>query len=145
MRKLLLAGCFVALGGAAFAPSARADLQPGNYEMTTTVTVPGMPQPQTASQTQCMKPDEAKDPAGHLLSEMSQDGNCKLGNHQQDGNHLVADFACTMQGQKTEGHLDMTFAETTMDGTITMKIDMGAQGTQSVTTTIKAVRKGDCS
>ncbi len=144
MRRRVLAGGLLAASLLAGSP-AWAGLKPGSYDMTTTVTVPGMPQPQTATQTQCIKPDEAKDPGAHMLQEMSSNGQCTLGSHTQDGDHLVADFICNMQGHKADGHLDVTFAEAGIDGSIVMKVDGGAQGTQDVTTTIKAVRKGECS
>jgi trimethylamine:corrinoid methyltransferase-like protein len=98
VRRRFLAGLLLAAWLSAGGP-AWAGLQPGSYEMTTTVTMPGMPEPQSV----------------------------------------------TMQGHRSNGHLDVTFAAAGMDGSIVMQVETGPQGAQHVTTTIKAVRRGDCS
>jgi hypothetical protein len=144
VRRRFLAGLLLAAWLSAGGP-AWAGLQPGSYEMTTTVTMPGMPEPQSVTETQCIKPEDARDPGGYMLQEMSASGQCTLGDHSQEGDHLMADFICNMQGHRSNGHLDVTFAAAGMDGSIVMQVETGPQGAQHVTTTIKAVRRGDCS
>lgn len=122
---------------------AYAELHPGMYETTTTATAPGMPQPQTDTHSDCMSADDAKDPVGGLLSAMSNGGKCDFTNKSQTGDHFISDYSCENQGQKIAGHIDMTFGTESIDGSIAMNFDT-PQGKQTVTTTIKAKRTGDC-
>ncbi|WP_158322695.1 DUF3617 domain-containing protein [Acidisphaera rubrifaciens] len=144
MRYRVFAGVALASCLAA-SVSAHADLLPGTYQLTSTVTIQGMSQPQTQTHDECIKGADAKDPAGHMLRQMSANGQCTVGHHSIDGGHLVADFTCSMQGHQTSGHLDVMFTDKTIDGSIAMEVAAAGQQAQHVTTVIKAMRKGDCS
>lgn len=144
VRYRVFAGAILASCLAATVP-ARADLLPGTYQLTSTVTIQGVAQPQTQTHDECIKGADAKDPAGHMLRQMSANGQCTVGHHSIDGGHLVADFTCTMQGHQTSGHLDVMFTDKTIDGSIAMQVAAAGQQPQHITTTIKALRKGDCS
>lgn len=144
VRYTVFAGAALASCLAAAMP-ARADLLPGNYQLSSTVTIQGMPQPQTQTHDECIKGADAKDPADHMLRQMTANGQCTVGHHSIEGGHLVADLTCNMQGHQTSSHVDVVFTDKTIDGNIAVDAVAAGQPPQHVTVVIKAVRKGDCS
>jgi hypothetical protein len=138
-----LAAALLAAALALLAPPARArDMQPGRYEASrTTSAAPGQP-PQVAHDTNCLKPEEATNPEQQLLAAMTHDG-CTLGTQHVEDGHVVADYACTVQGKPATKHVDVTFTATTIEGTIVLVVGSGAAAATN-TMTVSAHRVGDC-
>ena len=85
-RKRLLRHFFIAML-AALPTTARADVEPGNWELSVTTTVDGMPgQIGPIVQTRCLTPEEARDPARVL--------GCDFSNRRDDGNVFSFDLRC---------------------------------------------------
>jgi hypothetical protein len=114
MRVLLRAALLLPL----LLPSqARADIEPGNWEITATTQMEGMPQPiGPISRTECLTADAASDP-GKVLSPGS--GSCAFSNRRQSGDTYSFDVNCggafpmrgtgsvRYGGQSLDGRLDL--------------------------------------
>ena len=141
MRKTLLPA-LLALGAAV--PAAQADgvaVEPGLWELTTTMTMPMLPAPQTITTTQCVEDsvlnvDEmgAEDP----------DPNCKLDITQPDDNTVHWTFDCPIEGGgTTTGEWQVTSSGGQVDGKGTMRMTMMGQEV-AMDATFSGRRVGDC-
>lgn len=115
------------------------DFNPGNYTVTSSVQMPGMPEgtipPQTM--TQCVT---EKDPIPK--NDASVQG-CDITNIEQKNNTVSWEMECQQQGttMKSQGHV--TYAGDSFNGSVTM--NMGPQaGNMTVITTMTGKRVGDC-
>ena len=133
MRRPLTAAAVTLL----IASPAFADMRPGIYQIT--ASAPGMPQPQT--QSQCMTPQDARDPITPMVT--GGDPNCTFSNKAQTATRVTFDYACQAQGQTVTGHVDFAMAADSFQGTI-MANGNTPQGPRTVTTTLSARRTGDC-
>jgi len=128
-----------ALAVGAFAQGPRRD---GRWEVKTELDMPGMPAgmpPMTS--TQCITPDEAKDP----LKAMPQgrggrgmQGDCKATDYKVDGGHVTWAFKCEGQ-QQVSGTGDFTYEGEGYTGVV--KMDMGGRAMMMKYT---GKRLGDC-
>lgn len=109
---------FPALFLLVFSAAARADVQPGNWEVSATTQVPGSDKPMTMQPaTRCVTAEDAKDPT-RLLGQSAR--NCEFSNRRDTGSTLSFDVACKgqvpMKGsgsvrygkESFEGNLDLT-------------------------------------
>lgn len=120
-------------------PCAAFEFNPGQYEITSSVEMPGMPAGSIPAQTmvQCMT---QKDPVPKT-GDAGQD--CKIKNIKQSGNTMTWDMECVQQGQKITSQGQMTFSKDKFKGTST--IHMGPEaGNMTVVTRISGTRLGDC-
>src|SRR5260221_11321928 len=82
MRKL----CFAMIAAAA---PAFADVEPGNWELTVTTTVDGMPGPMApVTRSRCISPAEAKDP-----SQLLGGAECEFSNRRDSGSEITFNAA----------------------------------------------------
>src|SRR4051812_12531247 len=89
MRKLTVALLLV------FSTPVLADLQAGNWELSVTTQVPGMPQPiGPITQTRCITEADARDPS-RIVSPSS--GSCEFSNKRDTGAEMSFDITCTGQ------------------------------------------------
>jgi hypothetical protein len=100
--------------------AARADIEPGNWEIIATTQMEGMPQPiGPISRSECLTADAARDPS-KVLSPGS--GTCTFTNRQPAGNSYSFDVSCTgafpMSGRGRVG-----FTARTLDG----ELNLGAE------------------
>ncbi len=115
------------------------NFEPGMYEITSKVEMPGMPAgavpPQTI--TQCLTKQEPvpnKDAGGQT---------CVIKDMNQDGNTITWKMECDQQGQKMTSEGQMSYNGDSFEGTSTM--NMGSQaGNMTMTTLISGKRIGDC-
>ncbi|MGQ0653735.1 MAG: DUF3617 domain-containing protein [Betaproteobacteria bacterium] len=109
---------FLLLAFLVLSTASRADLEPGNWELTATTQVPGSDKPMTlAPTTRCVTAEDAKDPS-RLLGQSGRA--CEFSNRRDSGSALSFDVACKGQvpmkgsgsvryGKDTfEGNLDLT-------------------------------------
>jgi len=144
MRNGAIVMAGVALALTLGAGEARADHQPGLYEVTTIVNFPGGPPPTPRVTTRCVTPDEARDPATEMSRSMQRQSQCSFTRKDITGSHFVADMVCTGEQQSTS-HFDITFSDASSRGTITM-VMQSPQRPQPMTVTMSmtSVRKGAC-
>ena len=133
--------------------SAAVTMQPGEWEMTTTVTrmnVPGMPAgmnapmpgPQTARN--CLTEEEARQASSNFLNETTGAGEgCTSQNSSMSGGRIQA----TVQCNRPEGQVRMTmngqYTATTLD--MTQQVQTSAQGQNvEMEARITGRRVGDC-
>ena len=114
------------------------DLQPGKYEITAKVDMPGMSggmPPQTTVQClneQNLVPDSSVGAQG-----------CKITDMKTKGNTVTYTMECDQQGMKIKSTGEITYKGDSFEGTT--KTSMGpAAGGMTVTTVIKGKRIGKC-
>jgi Protein of unknown function (DUF3617) len=160
MKKLALFAPTVALAAACSGSSV--SLQPGQWETTmrfTSIEVPGIPeaqlapmraamgQPQTRSE--CMTPEQAANPAGNMLNQGGNGGNCQFSENTFAGGTIRVHGTCQQPGRgSAQMTLDGSYTATTMEARITSHVTPppGTPGPQSVTMsgTLSGRRTGDC-
>ncbi len=156
MKRLVLLAPSLALIAAC---SGGADsLQPGQWEMTTRmtdVTVPGMApamaaqmkaavtnQPQT--QTRCITPAEAANPAGGMMSPSGNPQGCTFTSQTFSGGAINVAGSCPGPGGGTvQTSLEGTYTATTMDTRISANVEGGPQPMR-MSGTMTGRRTGDC-
>jgi hypothetical protein len=129
MNKLI-ACTFLLLPVAALA----AGMQPGNYEFTTKMELPGMPvamPPMTAQH--CLK---AEDIANNEQYRTDRSQDCEVRNFKQAGARTTFDLACK---DGTAGKAEYTVADNGMTGKTVVTRDG-----QAITMNIAAKRIGEC-
>ena len=141
-------------GGTAASGSGGATMQPGQWEMTTTVarmTVPGMPagmnppMPPPSTTRTCLTEEEARQTSANFLNETTGAGEgCTSQNSSMSGGRIQA----TVQCNRPEGQVRMTmngqYTATTLEMTHTVQTSM--QGGQNVEmeARIAGRRVGEC-
>lgn len=119
-------------------PSWALDFEPGKYEITAKIDMPGMPvpiPPQTI--VQCMTD---QDPIPNATPE-NQD--CKIIDLKQTKTTVSWEMECIQQGQKMTSTGNMTYNGVTFEGTIKAKIGANA-GNMIMTTIVTGKRISDC-
>lgn len=119
-------------------PALALDFQPGKYEISSKVEMPGMPgtiPPQTI--THCMT---EQDP---LPNQNPENQECKIVDMKQTDNTITWKMECDQQGQKITSTGSMTYKGDSFEGTILT--NMGPQaGNMTMTTIITGKRLSDC-
>lgn len=124
-------------------PAAWADgipVEPGLWEMSSTVNMPMMAQPRVTTTTECMKESEISmdDMGGEDM-----DPNCQFEVDQVDGNTMKWSFDCPVEGGTSHGEWEATSSgdSVTGNGVITMSF----QGqNMEMTMSWEGKRIGDC-
>lgn len=122
---------------------ARADgipVEPGMWEMSSTMTMPMLAQPRVTTTTECMTESEISmdDMGGEEM-----DPNCQFEMAQVDGNTMKWSFDCPVDGGTSHGEWEATSSgdSVTGNGVITMSF----QGqTMEMTMSWQGKRIGDC-
>ena len=125
------------------APVARADgipVEPGMWEMSSTMTMPMLAQPRVTTTTECMTESEISmdDMGGEEM-----EPNCQFEMAQVDGNTMKWSFDCPVDGGTSHGEWEATSSgdSVTGNGVITMSF----QGqTMEMTMSWQGKRIGDC-
>lgn len=142
-RAASIATALLALSIAAFAQGPRRD---GQWEVKMEMDMPGMPAgmpPMTS--TQCITPEEAKDPE-KAVPQMGRGGrgrgrgnqDCKVSDYKMDGNKATWTMKCEGDMAMT-GAGEFVYAADTYTGTIKMETGRGA-----MTMKYSGKRLGDC-
>jgi Protein of unknown function (DUF3617) len=135
-------GATLAGGTAGFAADEHLNVQPGNWEVSLAMEMPGMPSRPPIVTTHCSKPEQVKD--AHSFADMMQErnrGKCKVSDVKLERDKLSYSFACENGGS---GSTELAFAGTSYEGTT--KITVAGHGAAPMTMTqhIRAKRLGDC-
>jgi uncharacterized protein DUF3617 len=125
---------------------AQSGMRPGQWEISTQMAMPNMPagfQMPVTKITQCITPEQAKDPASTAQAQNGRGrggkNDCKNSDFRSTGSTITWSFACTSP-EKMSGTGEMTFAGDD-SYTNTMKMVM-AQGEMTMKMTGKRI--GDC-
>lgn len=114
------------------------DFNPGQYEITSKVEMPGMPSPMPPqTMTHCLT---EQDP---VPNQDASNQDCNITDLVTKGNTISWKMECSQQGQKMESNGQMTYDGDSFEGII--KTKMGSQGgNMTITTIISGKRIGDC-
>jgi hypothetical protein len=130
MRKFLIA---------LFATAASAaDVQPGNWEMTVTLSVDGMPGAMApVTQSRCLSAEDARDP-----SRLVGNAGCEFTNKTDNGSEMTFDVAC--RGQvPMRGKGAVQYSAQNVSGTLELAAETGGQKFMT-RSQLSARRLGDC-
>jgi len=133
-----------ALATCGFAAAAAAadslKINPGLWETTSTVTMPKMTEPQTHTETKCIR-KERLDPSDFSLEKNSP---CTSSDFSVEGNTATWTIDCSiLGGGKMHGEWQMTSKENSMDGKGSMSADVNDMKME-MNMTWKGKRLGDC-
>jgi hypothetical protein len=125
---------------------AQSGMRPGQWEITTQMAMPNMPagfQMPVQKMTQCITPEQAKDPANTVPRQpgpgRGSKDDCKMSGYKTTGNTVTWSMACTTPEKVTAtGEMTLTGDDSY---TSTMKMVM-AQG--EMTMKMNGKRVGDC-
>jgi Protein of unknown function (DUF3617) len=145
--KLALCAVAVVAASSAIAHAAdRPNITPGNWEITITMEMPGMPTMPAMTSTHCVKADHVKDGQSFAaqMAQMGQkrNGKCSVSDLKFDGAHLLYSYSCE---NGASGTTELAFSGTTYEGT--SKTNMPAKDNHDAMTIVqhyKAKRIGDC-
>ena len=131
---------FASLAAASFAVSAQDKMEPGEWELTTTVTMAGMPKPQTATVKHCIKKEDIDDPS-RWMGGKPPGSDCTLTPGQREAGSATWEVSCPSAGMKGQGRA--RFAKGMMDSEMRMS---GMQQGQKfeVHTRTRGRRVGPC-
>jgi len=87
---------FFAVLAAASLPAAAQTMQPGQWEFTTTMTSPMMPQPQVGTASKCVSKEEANDPASFMGGDNA--AGCNITRGESAPGSYSWTIACEKQG-----------------------------------------------
>lgn len=153
-------------GGAGGAASGAQAMQPGQWEMVTQVTsveLPGAPpeaqaqlraqQGQSRTDSRCITPEQAADPARDLVGSGQQSRNCQFSDRTFAGGVIRIHATCQQPGGPSRAEMSMEgrFTATTLEGTLTVNATgpnmTGGPGTQTLraSSTVRGRRIGECS
>jgi len=136
IRKITL-GATLALSG--FGAQADLNMQPGLWETTITMHMPGMPMvPPPTTQRTCITREDLvpKDP------QSSKD--CQRLDHNIEGNTVTWNAECTHDGGTMVGNGKITYAGDTYQGSMEMEMRNGPGGGMTMSQTLTGRRIGDC-
>lgn len=140
MRIVTLA--LVAMLAAAAAVVAQTPIRPGRWEVTMQMQMPNMPmQMPEMKTTQCVTPEQVKDPSSALPSGPQGRGanqDCKVSNYKVSGNKVTWQMACSNPQPMTSTG-EMTFTDNAYNGTMKMNSPQG-----DMTMKLAGKRLGDC-
>ncbi len=137
---MVLIGILLMVTAAMAAPN----IQPGQWQITTTIEMPGMHvRMPTMTTTQCLSIDDLI-PRQTSPTEKQKGSPCKIANMQTKGNKVIWDVVCNGQGQNMKGHGEITYHGDTMEGKVTMKMVTHGQGTKTMIMHMKGKRLGEC-
>ena len=124
-------------------PAAWADgipVEPGLWEMSSTMNMPMMPQPRVTTTTECMKESEI---SMDDLGGEDMDPNCQFEMAQVDGNTMKWSVDCPVEGGTSHGEWEATSSgdSVTGEGLVTMSFQGQAM---EMTMSWEGKRIGDC-
>jgi len=115
-------------------------VEPGLWEMTSTMNMPMLPQPRVTTVTECMEESEIS------MDEMGGDEmgpNCKFDMAQVDGNTMKWSFDCPVDGGTSHGEWEATSGGDTVVGKGLITVSFQDQ-VMEMTMAWEGKRVGDC-
>lgn len=142
IRKCLCFSTIVLLllcSAACQADKPKVDMQEGLWEITTVITMPGMPmQMPPVKITQCISQED-------MIPQTQQpdqpDQQCEISNMTTSGNTVTYDMICSSQGNTMKAQSSITYAKDQMQGSMTATME---PSNMTMTYTLTGKRIGDC-
>ena len=133
MRRALIAALI------AFAGGALADIEPGQWEMTVTTSVEGMPGGMApVTQARCLTREDARDPTRLI----GAGAGCEFSNRRDTGSEITFNVACTGQVPMS-GSGAVRYSGQSVDGTLELTANLGNQRLLT-RSRLAGKRLGDC-
>jgi hypothetical protein len=139
MTKLLLgvAAAVLLLGAFGASPASAQAMQPGMWEITASMEMPGMSMP-PRTMTQCIRDTDNPD---NLIP---KDQNCVIESRSKVGNRLSWTMRCTMDGTVMTGRGELTMSGSSYEGASQMTVREGSGEAMSMSSKYSARRLGNC-
>jgi len=112
------------------------DFQPGQYQITSTAEIPGMPAVPAQQTVQCLTEQEP------VSADMVGSG-CSISNLKTSGNTVSWSMTCDQQGTKATGTGRITYQHDSFSGVFTTTMDTPG-GPVTITTKSTGTRIGPC-
>lgn len=149
MKRLVR--CFFAITLAFHAHSASAEriitVEPGLWEYTHSLAIPGLLNPTGTPKTECISAEEATQSLSDLLGDLSDDAGCSVMNLKDTLNTVKFDLSCSRKFERVSlsatGHLAFRYGRTRITGRTTGLISLNGVEMNIVATGI-AQRIGRC-
>jgi len=125
------------------APSAQADgipVEPGMWEMSSTMNMPTLPQPRVTSTTECIRESVI---SMDDMGDGEMDPNCKFDMAQLDGNTMKWSFDCPVEGGTSHGEWEAISSGDSVTGKGVVTISFQGQSME-MTMSWEGKRIGDC-
>ena len=129
---------FAATIAAASIPAFSQGMEPGEWQMTTSMSSPMFPKPQSVTQTQCIRKGEGDDP-NRLMGE--QPSGCKVTVKQKSADGYAWEMSCPKEGMRGSG--SVRFTRDSMQGEVRMSGESGGQKFDMLTK-MSGKRTGPC-
>lgn len=120
-------------------PAAAQQMEPGEWEFTSTMTAPGLPKPQVATITQCVSPEDAADPT--RFSGKDQTADCQVTPGSRSPELYTWTVSCPKQGMRGDGRA--RFGRGTIDSELRVTIE-GQGQKMEMTSATKGRLLGPC-
>jgi len=122
-------------------------VEPGLWEYTHTLSIPGLLTPSAKPKTECIKPGDAKRQLSDLLGELSGEAGCTITNLKSSLNMVKFDLSCDRSIEavslKSSGHMAFKYGRAKITGSATGTISLnGAE--MDIAATGAAHRVGRC-
>ena len=115
-------------------------IEPGLWEMTSTMNIPMLPQPRVSTEMECIEESELSPEA---MTEENMDTSCTFDTRVVDGNTMKWSMDCDSEGGASHGDWEVTSHGDSLTGEGTITVDM--QGRDMVMTMKwDGKRVGDC-
>jgi len=115
-------------------------VEPGMWEMSSTMTMPMLPQPRVTTTTECIRESEIS------MDDMGDgeiDPNCQFDMAQLDGNTMKWSFDCPVEGGTSHGEWEATSSGNSVTGNGLVTMSFQGQ-TMEMTMSWEGKRVGDC-
>lgn len=99
-------------------------IEPGMWEMTTTMNMPMLPQPRVSTRMECIEKSEL---SPDTMNAENMDSNCTFDTRVVDGNTMKWSMDCNQQGGASRGEWEATSHGDTLTGEGTVTVDMQGQ------------------
>ncbi len=139
--------CWLSLSAGSLSADRIITVEPGLWEYTHTLEIPGLLDPISSPKTECISPDEAQQSLYDLLRELSDDAGCTVTNLKDNLNTVKFDLACSADFEsmslQANGHLAFRYGRTAITGSATGSISIG-EAEMTVNASGAANRIGRC-
>jgi len=115
-------------------------IEPGKWEITTTITIPILPQPRVTTKTECMKEREL---SPETMTDDDTDSDCTLNTVVVDGNTMKWSMDCQGKEGNSRGEWEVTSRGDTLTGEGKVTVDVQEQD-MVMTMNWEGKRIGDC-
>ena len=115
-------------------------IEPGMWEITSTMTMPMLPQPRISTNSKCIEEAEI---SPEKMNQEDMDSDCSFDTRVVDGDTMNWSMNCDTQGGASSGEWEVTSHGDTLTGGGTITVDMQGQS-MSMSMKWDGKRVGDC-